>query len=198
MALASAPMLDRRKCSRTDGPAGFGINLVQPHGGAIPATSVNLSEGGLCVRLENTLEVRAMVRLQVIPGGSLRRSRRPVECAGRVAWIVQRMDLRATPPFLFDVGIEFIDPPPLLRQFLSRRGGPLSTIERPAARAKTLEPATLRGRQFLPRLEREAGHPPRWHLVVSVDGTPCFSGHYPSERAAMVDWARFQRRQAKR
>lgn len=197
MAPVAAPIQERRKFSRADGPEEFGIRLVQPDG-AIPATSVNLSEGGLCVRLENRLEVRAIVRLQVIPGGGVRRSQRPVECAGRVAWIVQRMDLRATPPFLFDVGIEFVDPPPFLRQFLSQRGGHLEAIKPRAARAKALEPATIRGRQFLPRLERELSHPTRWHLVVSVDDTPCFSGHYPSERAAVADWARFKRRQARR
>jgi hypothetical protein len=56
----------------------------------------------------------------------------------------------------------------------------------------------IRGRQFIPRLERDAHRPSQWHLVVSVDGAPCFSNRYPSERAALSAWSQFQRQQAKR
>ena len=34
--------------------------------------------------------------------------------------------------------------------------------------------------------------------VVSVDGVPCFSEHYASERAATEGWTRFKRQQARR
>lgn len=191
----NAPVQERRKFPRSDAPVRFGISLLRPQG-LIPASSINLSEGGLCVRLdemEDTLEVRSLVRLQLTPT----RSQRSVECTGRVAWVVQRLDLRSTPPFPFDVGIELVDPPSILRPFIVQRSG----ITSPKARGvqeKRLEPAVIRGRQFLPRLERQANHPLRWHLIVSVDGAPCFSGHYPSDRAAMAAWATFKRRQTRR
>jgi hypothetical protein len=159
--------------------------------------------------MQDPLEVRSLVRLQLTParagagegrpgdrGGGLRLSRR-VECTGRVAWVVQRLDLRSTPPFPFDVGIEFVDPPPALRQFLAQRSAIASLKGRPV-REKRLGSAVIRGRHFIPRLEREPSHPNPWHLVVSVDGTPCFSGHYPSDQAAMAAWTTFRRRQARR
>jgi hypothetical protein len=160
--------------------------------------SVNLSEGGVCVRLDDMhdpLEVRSLVRLQLTPtrvGMSKR-----VECTGRVAWVIQRLDLRSTPPFSFDVGIEFVDPPHVLRQFLNQRSD-VTPLKGRTVREKRLESAVIRGRHFIPRLEREPNHAPHWHLIVSVDGTPCFSGHYPSDRAAVTAWATFKRRQAKR
>jgi len=63
---------------------------------------------------------------------------------------------------------------------------------------KALDAAVIRGRQFMPRLERDARHSSRWHLVVFADGAPCFSNRYPSERAALSAWGQFQRQQAKR
>ena len=174
--------------------------------------SVNLSEGGLCARLDelqDPLEVRSLVRLQLTParGGAAEhranernspvRLARSVECTGRVAWVIQRLDLRSTPPFPFDVGIEFVDPPHVLRQFLNQRSD-VTPLKGQTVREKRLESAVIRGRHFIPRLEREPNHSPHWHLIVSVDGTPCFSGHYPSDRAAVAAWATFKRRQAKR
>jgi len=169
--------------------------------GPIPANSVNMSEGGLCFRVEETIEVRSLVRLQLtLEGLGSTRGQRPMECAGRVAWVIQRMDLRPAPPFLFDVGIEFVDPPPMLRQVLAQQG---SALGRPEGRSaqdheRTLEPAAIRGRQFVPRLTRQANQPSRWHLIVTVDGAPCFSGRYPSRRAATAAWTRFKRERGKR
>ena len=113
-------------------------------------------------------------------------------------WIIQRLDLRNTPPFLFDVGIEFMDPPPLLRQLMAQRGGILPRQKGRATQSKRLIVAVIRGREFVPRLERSSTRALRWHLVVSVDGVPCFSEHFPSERAAMAAWERFKRQQARR
>jgi len=74
----------------------------------------------------------------------------------------------------------------------------LAELKRRAASRRILEPFLARGRDFTPRLERASSRPPRWHLVVSVDGVPCFSAHYPSERAAIAAWAKFKRQQARR
>ena len=197
MALTSALPQERRKFARNDSPPRFEINLLRPHG-AIATNSVNVSAGGLCFRVEEPLEVRSLVQLQLTPG-RIRTVKGPrsLACKGRVAWVVQRLDLRPIPPFLFDVGIEFVNPPSVLRHFVAQQGHPLATLQGRPQRERTLEPSLIRGRHFIPRLRREADHTLHWHLIVSVDGTPCFSGHYATERAAITAWAKFQREQTK-
>ena len=195
MALTSTPVQDRRRFTRGEPSSPVEVNLLRPSG-LISTESVNVSEGGLCVRLEEMLEVRSLVQLQLTLASA--RARRPVRCTGRVTWVVQRLDLRTTPPFLFDAGIELIDPPPVVRQLTVPRGEGVAGKRRPALFQKTLESAVVRGRTFLPQLERAPGQTKHWHLVVLVDGVPCFSEHYPSERAAMAGWVRFKRQQAKR
>lgn len=187
---------ERRRFPRTDVPSRVAVNLLQPQASVAP-NSINVSRGGLCLRLEDMLEVRSFVRLQLTRGHSnATRAQRSVECTGRVAWVIQRMDLRNTPPFLFDVGIEFVDPPPIVRQLLAQQGG-LAPFKGRPVRVRTLEPSTIRGRCYVPHLEREVNHALHWHLIVWVDGTPCFSGHYGTERAALVAWAKFRRQQTK-
>ena len=194
MALTSAPVQDRRQSVRSDFPPRFGIDLLDPQR-SVPSDGVNVSKGGLCLRLQELLEVRSLVRLQITPST---KTPRPMTCTGRVAWVVQRLDLRTAPPFLYDVGIEFVDPPPMLRRVLVPRGARPAAPKRQPGQDKPLEPATIRGRHFVPRLERTHHQPQGWHLVVSVDGAPCVSDHYPSERAATSAWAQFKRRQARR
>jgi hypothetical protein len=198
MSLTSAPIQERRKFVRGELPPRFEVNLLQPRL-SVAANGVNFSEGGLCLRLQDTLEVRSLVRLQFTPeGAGSVRSQRPVTCTGRVTWVIQRLDLRDIPPFLFDVGIEFVDPPPMLRQLMVQRGVNLVAQKARPGREKFLTPSVVHGRHYAPCLTRVSNHPRRWHLVVSVDGVPCFSDHYSSERAAMTAWARFRRQQAKR
>lgn len=188
---------ERRRFSRGGLPAGVGVHVLQPHA-TIAADSVNVSDGGLCLRLEERLEVRALVRLQVTPHTGAAPARRPVECTGRVAWVIQRLDLREVPPFLFDIGIEFVDPPQTLRHLLLRRTGTMAAVKRQlASHTKMLQPALAHGRRFVPDLTRDASHQPPWHLVVTVDDTPCFSGRYASERSAAAAWERFRRQQVR-
>ncbi len=155
---------------------------------------MNVSEGGLCIRLDQMMAVRSLVQLQLTP----HRKSRPMHCRGRVTWVMQRLDLRDMPPLLFDTGIEFVDPSPSLRQFLIRQGIELMSTKKASTPRKQLEPSVIRGRTFVPRLEYTATRPSRWHLVVSVDDMACFSEHFPSERTAVTAWRTFKRRQAKR
>lgn len=188
---------ERRRFTREACPARLAVNLLKPQ--LLAVNNVNCSDGGFCLRLEQALEVKSLVRLQVAAEGARSlKGRRGVECAGRVAWVMQRMDLRSMPPFLFDVGIEFIDPPPILRQLITSQGGQLAALKHSGGKEKLLELAVLHGRQYLPRLERDTQHAKRWHLIVSVDGAPCFSGHYASERMALIAWVQFKRQQARR
>lgn len=188
---------EHRKFSRTNGSPRCGINLLRPQG-LVPVNSVNFSDGGLCVRVDEALEVRSLVRLQLSRAiGEAARGSRAVECTGRVAWVVQRLDLRPIPPFLFDVGIEFIDPPPALRAVITQGGHRVGAVKAQPTQGRLLESAVVLGRSFVPRLTRDEHPPRRWHLVVLVDGVPCFSGHYPSAREALLAWAQFRRQQAR-
>jgi hypothetical protein len=95
------------------------------------------------------------------------------------------------------VGIEFVDPPPLLRQLIARRQGALTASRKTMIHRRALATRIVRGRQFIPHLERDPGNTSPWHLIVSVDGVPCFSHRYTSEAAALVGWSQFKRAQAK-
>jgi len=129
MTLTSPPIEERRAFVRNEPPPQLAINLLQARRSII-ADSVNFSEGGLCLRLRELLEVRSLVRLQVSSflreNEPLRaktdalRGRRAVQCTGRVAWVIQRLDLRDSPPFLYDVGIEFVKAPPMLKRLMSQ------------------------------------------------------------------------------
>ncbi len=189
MALAGASIQERRRFPRTARPGSLAINLLEPYA-AKNVPHVNTSEGGLCLRLPGALEMRSLVRLQVGAGPADGRKR--TELVGRVAWVMQRLDLRARPPFPYDVGIEFLQPAHLAR---------LATVpggrgERVPRLARDLEPAMLRGRTYAPEVTREGSA--RWHLIVTVESVPCFSGHYASERAARGAWAKFKRTQGRR
>src|SRR3989338_6777358 len=97
---------ERRRFPRSAVAARLSVNLVHPRTASV--SHVNYSEGGLCLRLDEALEVRSLIRFQVAPAKSGERPKSPrlIECTGRVAWVIQRMDLRSMPPFLFDIGIE--------------------------------------------------------------------------------------------
>lgn len=176
----------------------MGVRLVKPGSSPTDASAVNVSTGGVCLRLSEPLEIHSRVRLQLTLDREVSRSEKgDVQCAGRVAWVMQRLDLRNTPPFLFDVGIEFIDPPAVVRQWLMP--GQAQAIRQAPARPRqqtSLEPFVTHQRRFVPKLSRESKDA-LWHLVVAVDGVPCFSGHYPTERTALEALAKFHRQQAR-
>ena len=191
MAVKTVP--EQRKASRVDLQAHVEIDIPSPHSTPtalhLEANSLNLSEGGMCLRLKEALEIRSQVRLKLFPAPS----KKPLECAGRVAWVVQRLDLRDSPPFVYDIGLEFIDPSPRLRQFASRAGVHVRAVE--PVRRPLLEPAVFHERRYLPRLDREAVSG-LWHLIIWVDGVPCFSHRYPMQREGVAAWERFKRQLA--
>ena len=185
---------DRRRSIRLGYQGRVELN-VRGAPSQLVADSINFSEGGMCVRLGESIDVRASVILRLFePARS-----RPLECAGRVAWIVQRLDLREQPPFVYDVGVEFTNPSGRLRQFASRMGVTLKAGGRrqaPAGRGRAdqlLEPVLIRGRRYHPRIRRETPPAGRWHLVVTVDDVPCFSQRFDSERQAVASWKQFKR-----
>ena len=196
--ISASVVEERRRAPRTIVPQRVKVHLLRP-GGAAPLVNLNISERGLCVRTAQVVEVRSLVRFKIASaGGRGAQGLRPVECTGRVAWVIQRLDLRPEPPLIFDVGLEFVEPPASLRQWLLRQGVEASAGKRTSGSLRPLEGATVRGRRFTPRLQREVARPPRWHLVVVVDEVPCFSARFVSERAALEAWDEFQRREGRR
>jgi hypothetical protein len=105
---------------------------------------------------------------------------------------MQRLDLSETAPCCYDVGVEFVDPPPALRELIAQGGSRLAQMKR----QPELPPSIIRDRRYEPRLEREGNHALPWHLVVLVDSSPCFSGRYATKQEAMVAWTRFKRQHA--
>lgn len=189
---------ERRQFLRASWPADLAINLLEPSGiGSI--NHVNVGEGGLCFRLPANLEVKSVIRFALTRSRNRMSKTRPMECTGRVAWVTQRLDLRSMPPYLFDIGIEFINPPSVIAGLLARQES-----NRPAVgalmkpRIKKLTGANIRGRQFVPRIIRDGDKAAPWHLVVSVEDVPCYSQRFASERAAVIAWVQFQRVQVKR
>lgn len=191
--MAPGVLEERRKLRRVDFQGRVEIDPVAPRADARPTSvstrSVNLSEGGVCVRVADELTVHSRVVLRVFA----QPRKRPVECDGRVAWVVQRLDLRATPPFLYDVGVEFLKPPGSLRRFASRLGLPLKPVDNVTPKPLRLAPATINNRSYLASLEQERQGSKRWHVIVTVDGTPCFGQRCESLQEAKAAWQRFQR-----
>ena len=198
MVLAFTSVQERRRFSRAESFPRLAIDLLQSER-RLAVDAVNVSEAGLCLRLAERLEVRSLVNLQLRPprGTGGPRGKHPIRCEGRVAWVIQRLDLRDTPPYLFDVGIEFPDPPALLRRLMAGRRS-RALVQPRAACTVPLSGATIRGRQYVPTLERTTHSRTSWHLVIAVDGVPCFSERYASERAAKAEWEAFRRRQTRR
>ena len=182
--MALKTLAERRRIPRIEFQGRVELDLPQSQV-RLEANSINLSEAGVCVRLQEALDIRLRVKLRLFP----ETLKRPLECTGRVAWVVQRLDLRDSPPFLYDVGLEFLDPPERLRQLAARMGVQLKPIlAHPVT--PTLQPALLNGRRYVPRLDKESS---TWHLVVWVDGVPCFSHRFPSQREAVESWQQFKR-----
>ncbi|OGW87111.1 MAG: hypothetical protein A3C35_06960 [Omnitrophica bacterium RIFCSPHIGHO2_02_FULL_46_11] len=73
-------------------------------GGTIKAKTQNLGLGGLCVLLDRSLEKLSQVHLRL----ALTKANPPVECDGRIVWMVRTKEPVASRP-TFDIGIEFLN-----------------------------------------------------------------------------------------
>ncbi len=190
--MALETVSERRKVPRADLQGRVEINVLAS-ATRLQASSVNLSEVGICLRLQETLEINARVRLRLFADAS----KRPLEFGGRIAWVVQRLDLRDAPPFVYDIGVEFVDPPARLREFVARAGMPMRAVAIRPQGGTLLRPAMVNDRRYVPRLDQEPSPAGRWHLVVTVDGVPCSSRRFTSERSAVASWQQFKRQASK-
>ena len=69
---------------------------------AISAVTENIGIGGICVLLNQGLDIFAPVDLELALNDGLS----PVFCRGMIAWVVRRRELNR--PAVFDTGIEFV------------------------------------------------------------------------------------------
>ena len=89
---------------------------TERHVGFVPCEPRDVSMGGICLRLEEDVDLRSEVDVQLV-GAPLPQ---PIQCHGRVNWTTARLDVRSQPPIPYDVGIEFIGLSPQLRAALQR------------------------------------------------------------------------------
>lgn len=83
-------------------------------GGTIKAKTQNLGLGGLCVILDRAVEKLSQVRLRLMLAETIP----PVQCDGRVVWMVRTKE-PALNKAAFDIGIEFLNLNPTDREQIS-------------------------------------------------------------------------------
>ncbi len=187
---------ERRIDSRLNFPADWNIHVIKPT--AIQSIDgVNVSNRGACLRVGHSLEINSLMDLQFkhMVSAQAENVNEIEKCSARVAWVVQRLDLRATPPFLFDVGIEWLSPPKLLIQSIFGKTAVVKS-ELSAKARKALTSWQRNGREFVPKLTFEENRDPSWHLVIMADGAPCSSQRLATEKAALEALKKFQEDQA--
>lgn len=94
--------LDQRVFPRVS--ARCNISIRGEMGGGIEAKTQNLGAGGVCVILNRELEKLSQVHLRL----SLEEAEPPIECDGRIVWMVRSKE-PASGKVTFDIGIEFIN-----------------------------------------------------------------------------------------
>ena len=165
-------------------------------GGWISGHWRDLSQGGLSVRLNERFDLHTVVRMRLLPSADpdapVRRSRAPMECVGRVAWTTARMDLAAQPPYPYDVGIEFVKVPALIRRQLALTYEHLRHRQQPPTALPRLRPVLIGGQWYRPSLTYEGVPRSAWHLIVQAEGVPCFAQRFDTATEAVAGWKTFR------
>ncbi len=65
----------------------------------------NIGEGGVCVILDKELKLFSVVGLELF----LENGHAPLNCTGRVVWVVKKRGSKPDAGVMFDTGIEFAD-----------------------------------------------------------------------------------------
>ena len=95
--------LDQRTFPRLSARCDIAIHDRQ-FGAGLKAKTQNVGAGGVCVILDQGLEKLSQVRLRL----TLVESEEPLECDGRVVWMVRSKE-PASGKVSFDTGIEFLN-----------------------------------------------------------------------------------------
>ena len=178
---------ERRQSLRLpyDGPVEIETSA---RGGWVSGHGRDLSEGGLSVRLNERFDLHTVVRMRLSPP----RARAPVECLGRVAWTTARMDLVAEPPYPYDMGIEFVKVPALIRRQLTSACQHLRQRQQPPTAVPKLRPVLIGGQRYTPSLTYEGIPRPAWHLIVRAEDVACFAQRFGTAAAAVAGWKTFR------
>ena len=122
------PSTEKRQFFRAafDGQA---LIRTERHPAFVQCEPRNVSVGGVCLRLDEEVDIRSEVDVQLV-GTPLTQ---PIQCRGRVNWTTARLDLRAQPPIPYDIGIEFVGLSPTLRAALQRMIDAMRSQATPAA-----------------------------------------------------------------
>lgn len=178
---------DRRQSARLayDGPVEIETFACS---GWVSGHGRDLSEGGLSVRLNEHFDLHTVVRMRLSPP----RARGPVECLGRVAWTTARMDLVTQPPYPYDVGIEFVKVPAVIRRQLAATYEHLRRRAQPPTPVPHVRTASIGGQQYTPVLTYEGIPRPAWHLIVQAEGVPCFAQRFATASEAVAGWQTFR------
>ena len=127
MTTTPAPHEQRRSLRVAFG--GQALIRAEGHVAFMPCQPQNVSVGGVCLRLNEDMELRSEVDIQLVaPELS-----HPIQCHGRVNWTTARLDVRPQPPVPYDIGIEFVGISPALRAELDRMIDRLRQHAAPAA-----------------------------------------------------------------
>lgn len=95
--------LDQRAFPRLSARCDIAIHDRQ-FGQGLKAKTQNVGAGGVCVILDRALEKLSQVGLRL----TLAESEKPIECDGRVVWMVRSKE-PASGKVSFDTGIEFLN-----------------------------------------------------------------------------------------
>ena len=95
--------LEARKFPRVQAQCQIEVEDVRG-GNRLTATTENIGQGGLCTVLARELPKLSSVRIKLY----LTDREPPIECRGRVVWMVTKRSL-STPTIEHDTGIEFLD-----------------------------------------------------------------------------------------
>ena len=155
--------------------------------GWISGQGRDLSEGGLSIRLNERFDLHTVVRVRLAPP----QARTPVECLARVAWTTARMDLAAEPPYPYDVGIEFVKVPSMIRRQIALAYEHLRQ-QPPPSPTPHLRPAIIGGQTYLPSVTYESVPQPMWHLIVRSDGVPCYAQRFRTSKETVASWQSFK------
>ena len=98
---------NKRKFPRLNLRCELTIEPPDPHTPPIQAITENVGEGGVCVVQDRPLERFSQCRIRL----EWDKKEPPIECAGKVVWIIPRSDPSGQPP-KYDTGIEFQDMKP--------------------------------------------------------------------------------------
>ena len=176
-----------------------GVVEIEPQGGGSPVTGEgrDLGEGGVSVRVNERLDLHTVVRMRLTPPRLTDRrapARRAsaLQCVGRVAWTTARMDLRAEPPYPYDMGIEFLQVPPFIKRQMTMVYRRLRQHQQAAPRAPRLRAAQIGRRFYVPSLSYDVAPQASWHLIVRIDGVPCYARRFASLNAAVAGWKAFR------